>query len=281
VLVASAVVLEAGRFLTRDDVPMPDPAILVLAVTVIAASAAAIGWLVTRRVPTGDGPPIAAPVAGTLPLLWPVALGAGLSVLYMIGMDPPTGLLEGLYVPSTTRDVAFAVIAIGLTFGLGWLLVRPKHHAAVLARMTGTPIAPPTRAWLVAAATSAAVLVAMYGLVVAVPGEVRSPLFDVSGIATVTVVAMDVIADWRARRRADLVAVWPIHQVGLAEVALHLLARAGITAHLRARNHRALLHVFGPFVPIEVMVPADRAGEATAILRDVFDPAARGVTSAW
>jgi hypothetical protein len=101
------------------------------------------------------------------------------------------------------------------------------------------------------------------------------------GGAVIAMAVVDHAAEWRARRRADLVGVWPIHDAAMADSARRVLAAAGIAAHLRGRAHRSLYQVLGPFIPIEVMVPRERAGEASAILRDMFDPASRGVTTAW
>jgi preprotein translocase subunit SecY len=290
VLIGAGVVIHTGHFLMDDPTPY-DMALsaphAAVAVVLIAAVAIAIGWLLTRRVPDrqpGDprAAPIAPPVAGLIPLTWTFGVGAVVSLITAVGLQAPPQLFELMIASSTTRDVVDGVLVVGLTFGLGWLLVRPRAHATLLARMTGVAIRPPVHAWLVAAALSAIVLLALYLAALAIRDRVpQGAVFDVVAIATLTAIVLDIVADWRARRRADLVPVWPIQQAGLAAAAVDVLARAGITAHLRGAHHRALLHVVGPYVPIEVMVPADRAGEATAILRDMFDPAARGSVSAF
>jgi hypothetical protein len=80
---------------------------------------------------------------------------------------------------------------------------------------------------------------------------------------------MDLIAEWHARRQhRDLVPVWPLHRVQVADEVAGALATAGIEAHLRGLNHRATLHFFAPYVPISVMVREERAADAHRLLRD-------------
>jgi hypothetical protein len=99
--------------------------------------------------------------------------------------------------------------------------------------------------------------------------------FTFSMVMYVTLVAicMDLAAEWRFRAaEPDAISVWPLHRVALVEVALEALKKAGIPAHPRGAHHRALMHFFGPYVPIELLVPAARAEEAKKILGEVFSP---------
>ena len=90
-------------------------------------------------------------------------------------------------------------------------------------------------------------------------------------MAVATAIGMDLVSEWRARQRCrDLVVVWPMNRVQLADLAVHALQEAGIGAYTRGRYHRGLLYFFGPFVPIDIMVPADRADEAAGLLRNML-----------
>ena len=82
----------------------------------------------------------------------------------------------------------------------------------------------------------------------------------------VTAVIMDVVGEWRARHGRELRSVWPLHRVYAVDPALARLAAAGITAYPRGVYLRTLLQFFGPWVPVELLVPEDRAAEAEALL---------------
>ena len=89
--------------------------------------------------------------------------------------------------------------------------------------------------------------------------------------ATVGAVVLDVAAEWRARRRAvELETVWEEHRVHALDPALEALRDEGIDAHARGLHHRALLHAFGPFVPVHLMVPVDHAARARRLLADLL-----------
>jgi len=45
-----------------------------------------------------------------------------------------------------------------------------------------------------------------------------------------------------------------------------MLAEAGVAWHARARRHRALLYFFGPFIPVEILVPEAQANAAQGAL---------------
>jgi hypothetical protein len=286
-ILASAALIGIGRelWLVADGaeiaVDMSGGEMLILGAFGAAAAAALAIWLVTRRfvasaTSDAEAPRIAAPVAGIAPFAWGIVISGVFASLGSMDIWVPYEWVEWL---STMPASTLLPIAIALTPALGWLLSRPGAITSARARMLGIAAAPAHRAWLFAVAASAGLVVAIAAAALGMP--MRAASLDILAHAVVAVVVLDFVASWRAHRRADLVGVWPIHQFALADVAVEVLAKHGIAAHLRGRHHRALLHVFGPFVPIEVMVPADRAGEATALLRDLFDPAARGSTTAW
>ncbi len=74
-------------------------------------------------------------------------------------------------------------------------------------------------------------------------------------------------------RPAGLVPACELHRVYAVEPALAALAAAGIPAFARTRHFRALSHFFGPYAPIEILVPLERAAEADALCANVVvDP---------
>jgi len=78
-------------------------------------------------------------------------------------------------------------------------------------------------------------------------------------------VILDIVDDARARR-STLVPAGVIHQIQWAGVIERVLADAGIACHIHASNLRTLLAFFGPWAPAIVLVPADKADAARALV---------------
>jgi hypothetical protein len=64
--------------------------------------------------------------------------------------------------------------------------------------------------------------------------------------------------------------VWPLHAPLLADFVRDRLTAACIPHHLQAARLRTLLGFFGPFAPITVLVPSDRAADAERQIRELF-----------
>jgi hypothetical protein len=92
-------------------------------------------------------------------------------------------------------------------------------------------------------------------------------------LAVMGCVALDVRAELQFRRdHGAVTAVWPIHRTYAVGPALSGLAAAGIPAFPRALRHRALVSLWAPYVPVEILVPAPRAEEAQALMRALMAP---------
>lgn len=89
-------------------------------------------------------------------------------------------------------------------------------------------------------------------------------------VVLVTAIAVDVLREWSFRHaHADqLVAVEERHRLWNVPPTLTRLHKRGIDAFARGRAHRSMLHVFAPYVPVQILVPADRAAEARQALAD-------------
>ncbi len=150
-----------------------------------------------------------------------------------------------------------------------WLFARPQLVRAS-AQRAGL-LAPTSRdTWR--AAALAAYWIAMVGLVPLVfTPELALPGLGSVAVMLGTAAILDAVAEARARRRhpqLGLAAV--LHQIQRASIVEEVLAREGIACHLRARHLRALLAFFGPYVPVEVLVPAAQAERARALLGEVL-----------
>jgi hypothetical protein len=69
-------------------------------------------------------------------------------------------------------------------------------------------------------------------------------------------------------KHGSLCPVYPIHRVYEADIAIQALNNAGIAAHPRGIYHRALLHFFGPFVTIDLLVPTHQSQQARDIMQN-------------
>ena len=88
-----------------------------------------------------------------------------------------------------------------------------------------------------------------------------------------TAVVLDLGKEWSFRRsHPGLSRVWPVHRVYAVQPALAALSAAGIPAFPRGLHHRTLLQFFGPYVPITLLVPAEKAEDAERIVRERLVP---------
>lgn len=227
------------------------------------AFAAFATWFVLRRHraerPTEEGPAIAirAPAAGLSPL---EVVGSASGLLLFAGL-PPTWIVPAVVALLATPLFAMAYSRIDLV-------------SALLARAVGGPVPAEVFTDRVRRARRRALgislaWVAAIALVVPLLDEVTggssAPL--AAGVVALTAIAMDLRAEWHARRRApSLVPIWPVHRIYEVDVAVAILAERGIEVHPRAVHHRTLLQFFGPYVPVDLLVPEDRAAEAHALL---------------
>lgn len=93
----------------------------------------------------------------------------------------------------------------------------------------------------------------------------------VMSILLVTAIVCDLIREWHAREHhPDLVPVWDVHQPYVVPPLLLCLKNEGIRVFPQNLFFRSLLQFFGPYVPIRILVPADQASAADAILRERF-----------
>jgi len=155
------------------------------------------------------------------------------------------------------HDRAPLLIALVIVLTIVWSLAfgRPSAYA-------GQP-APSWATWQRATTVSMLLLVGL-AVVVAATGSLvpdAAWMADAATLAVVVAYALDAYDDFQARR-ARLVVAWTLHQPHHADAAEQALADAGIASHMSASHLRALLSFFGPFAPIEVLVPVEHAQAA-------------------
>jgi SecY len=219
------------------------------------------------------------PTAGLVPYGMPTAIigVVGFWPDVAMGLDAWWGTPLGADLGRLVRDAALLII---LSAALSWAFSRPSRLGAVAASMDG-PAA--RRLWWGlgrAALLSTAYLLALLAIERTL-GDWAFWAIPVLAAALATAIAMDLVAEWRAlARRDDLAPIWMLHQVPRVSPVVEALARNRIDVHTRGLHLRSLLHFFGPFVPILVMVPAARREEAVAILRAQLDGSIRSPSQA-
>jgi hypothetical protein len=139
------------------------------------------------------------------------------------------------------------VLIAALCLGLSWLFQRGARGERKL--------------WEGIARTGAFLI----GIVIVADGA--RFVLDVLVVVSAVAVGLDLAAEHRARvKLGELASVWPVHQVARLDEQLAKLAAANVPALARGEHYRALLQFFGPYVPIELMVPVERAADARKAL---------------
>ncbi len=269
VLIAALPLTELPRRLAASTRELPGIAFAGFAAVVLILVLATVffAWMLRARV--GVVPAVPIPTSGILPfsaassvLLLPAILTGWFPSMagWAGALHPGGGAFEGAYV----------ILVLALSLLAARLFCAPRP---VMAAWSAAGLDAPEQESTVRLALSTAnalsvllllaIAAAPLGLAkLGLPVALRPALIH---LLVVTAVVLDVAAEVRARRDGELVAVCPLHRVYAAEPILAALSRAGIRAHFRARHFRSMLHFFGPYAPIEVLVPAERAPQANEI----------------
>ncbi|HEX3474748.1 MAG TPA: hypothetical protein VHT91_06885 [Kofleriaceae bacterium] len=249
------------------DGPTPGHA---LGLVTLAAIGAATVAMLRMRIGGDREAPLRVPASGSLPLATAGMIAAPW-VLSAFGLG---GVLQVLgWIPDPSHLGWVLVAAVAALVPLWSLAVSRPAIVAPLALRTA--LAPPGwSGWRGATLVSGVLLVliaAASTLSMATHSD-AALLGEAAGAVVFAAVVLDLVDDLRARR-GDLVMVWPLHQAQHAELVRRTLADAGIACHLAASHLRTLLAVFGPYAPIDVLVPAGSADEArgkiAALYQDV------------
>ncbi len=90
---------------------------------------------------------------------------------------------------------------------------------------------------------------------------------DLTLVLVPIAVVLDLGREWRFRcAHPRLAPAWPVHRVYAVQPALQALKEAGIPAFPRGLHHRTLLQLFGPHVPVTLLVPEEKAEEAARVI---------------
>ena len=99
--------------------------------------------------------------------------------------------------------------------------------------------------------------------IVDLPAGTSRTIGAMAGVCLLVAVLMDLVAETRFRRaHRDAVSVVVQLHTGAADAVIAALAEASVPAFARNMNVRVLTGFFGPFAPIEVLVPSSRLAAA-------------------
>lgn len=261
----AALILSGWGFHLIERSAEPTPGDALGLVTLVAIGAATVG-LLRMRIGDDRDAALRVPSSGMIPLSTARGIAAAWSLvsLGLIGADSIEAFSYAFHRP-------WVMIASTLVLAVVWSFAfsRPAIVAPFAAR---SPLAPPSqaswrRATLVSLVGLTAIVAATLLTLDTAPGAALwcDPLTAMMFAAAM----LDVLDDLRARR-GDLVVAWPLHQAQHAELVRGVLAQAGIACHLSSSHLRTLLAFFGPYVPIDVLVPAASVDEARSKIGALF-----------
>jgi hypothetical protein len=205
----------------------------------------------------------------------PISDAGGLVVL--------VGLLTTLPLPGVTENALEGISYIGrhlsvvialllaVTVIWSWAFARPRVTASLATRVGLSPVSP--RTFWRATALSASVLLFLF-VPTLLPGFTQAFYKDLMNpltIGIVVAVGLDILDDLRARRVA-LEPAWSLQHAQHADLVAHDLASAGIPCVLASANLRTLFAFFAPFVPIDVLVPAEHVPAARVRIAALLAP---------
>jgi hypothetical protein len=193
-------------------------------------------------------------------------------------------LVGSLPLPEATSDVVLDTLqvvqrhnslAVGLVVAVTvlWSLAfaRPRVTAALATRAGLSPVS--SRTFWRATALSAALLLFLLGpaLLRGYSVSFYNVLLNPLSIGALAALGLDIVDDLHVRR-VSLEIAWSLQQAQHADLVAHDLESAGIPCHLASSNLRTLFAFFAPFVPIDVLVPAEHVPAARVRIAALLAP---------
>lgn len=214
---------------------------------------------------------VLAPTMGLVSIGWAYSVS---DFLWALGEDPAFEALTMLDVAIGADLTGWFILEIAIIILGGivasWLFFRPRHvlglWSAVAHSFDGKPEDGELEAhffasWKQEVAISMAFLLAVFlaetfaGGVVSLVGSIVMGWTIALGVDLYREIAFRL-------RHATVEVADEVHRLYALPVVVDLIEQQGIATLARAQCLRSLLHFFGPHVPIEVLVPADRVVEA-------------------
>jgi hypothetical protein len=208
------------------------------------------------------------PVCG----IWPLVIPVGLWTSMLLGLqlyDVP--VTESFPPGETTQSILVLAVVVLLVWPLARLFNAPERVASAIGDGSGGRNGPASVDAVRSQLRSAALWSALFLGLAHAPGALLYAWIGIGGEAFGLILAaaagLDLAGEWRYRTGRDEVAIGGSeHRIYAVDTALVTLSEAGIAAYPRAVCFRTLLQFFGPYLPIDLLVPARDAARARALL---------------
>lgn len=249
---------------------------------VLAAAAIAVWLLIRPPAPRDPGEPVPQvrlpALASGLPA-WSLPLGVLLAAQTFRGFSEDWA---NSMPASGPNELGFAAATAGLGM-LAAMVLTPAFHphpelAAWEATLSNVDLAEARRRSGAELRRAARASAAIIGAIAYVPWAVASlagaerasdwlwGVLDVGALATLVAVASDVGAELAGfAKHGDFTAIRAEHSPDVARAIALALRREGVSVVLRGLYHRSCLYLFGPYVPVSLLVPAGDAERASRL----------------
>lgn len=219
---------------------------------------------------------IASPGRVAMPLpsasIAPLQDGGGvlmlIGTLSALGVTLPFSWLDAMQSIKHSLAIGVTVIVV-FTAIWAYAFTRPGRRRAELAAAGFEPT--DREQWTRGVLISSAGLGALFAIALLRPAPLLRSLADPALLLIATATIADLVAEWRARRKTELVAVWQLHDPLLVDAARSRLALADIPHFIQATRMRSLLWIFGSYVPMTVYAPTAHAEAAHVNMRTWLD----------
>jgi len=252
------------------DLPeLPASELLRVGATILLAATISYA-LVAWRVASPGRVAVPLPSASVAPLQDGGGVLTLIGTLSALGVALPFDWLDAFQSIKKSLAIGITVLVV-FTAIWAFAFVRPGRRRAELAAAGFEPT--DREQWTRSVLISAAALSALFALALLPPMRIARALADPALVLIATATIADLVAEWRARRKTELVAVWQLHDPLLVDAAGSRLALAGIPHFIQATRMRTLLWIFGSYVPMTVYVPKAHAEAAHANMKTWLDAA--------
>ena len=236
----------------------------------VLSAAALVGvtlWMFSPfRLPASEGFPhpslISRPACGVAPFTTVMGIMAGAAAL--IRLSSPGHTLD----PQSSSYLPTALLmSVGAAVLFAFLFNRPDRIAKTWKSLSPNP---PEGIPRLKAVMLECVLFIVVAVLVEVWAVQRIGIYAPTTVSILlaTGIVCDLVREWRAKESdPHLTPVWEIHQTYAVAPAMRLLEAERIRAFAKGTRLRSLLQFFGPYVPVQILVPAADAQRAHALLQ--------------
>lgn len=241
--------------------------VLLNGVLIAAVPVGATLWMFSQfHLPASDNFPhpslVSRPACGVAPFTIVAAIFAAAAAWtrinfpgHALSLEPPGGLPTALLL-STGAAVLFA-----------FLFNRPDRITAIWMSLSPNPPGGIPRLKAVMLESVLFIIIVALAEAWAVQ-RIGIYASNTVSIILATGIICDLLREWRAKGSdPHLTPVWEIHQTYAVAPAMRLLEAERIRAFAKGTRLRSLLQFFGPYVPVQILVPAADAQRAHALLQ--------------